>query len=237
MDISFIATFKDIPLLYAFAIGMVTAIGPCPLSANITAIAYVSSKFADSKNTMLAGAMYTIGRALTYTVIGLLAYMFGTTVMESAPSLQDYESIIIGVLLLVVGIIMLELVKPNISIGDGLKEKYGLKLSDKGVLGAFGLGAIFALAFCPYTAVMFFGLLVPLSLSSGIIGTSFPLLFGIGTGLPVLVFAILLGISATFAKTYINKIVRAEPYVRKALGAVFILYGLFLIVGYFSSMI
>ena len=186
---------------------------------------------------MLAGAMYTIGRALTYTVIGLLAYVFGSTVMESAPSLQDYEKIIIGVLLLVVGIIMLELVKPNISIGDGLKEKYGLKLSDKGVLGAFGLGAIFALAFCPYTAVMFFGLLVPLSLSSGIMGTSFPLLFGIGTGLPVLVFAILLGISATFAKTYINKIVKAEPYVRKALGAIFILYGLFLLVGYFSSMI
>lgn len=237
MDLSFIAAFKETPLLYAFAIGVVTAIGPCPLSANITAIAYVSSKFTNSKDTMLAGSMYTIGRALTYTIIGFLAYIFGSTVMESAPSLQDYEKIIIGVLLLVVGIVMLELVKPNISIGDSLKAKYGLKLSDKGALGAFGLGAIFALAFCPYTAVMFFGLLIPLSLSSGIMGMSFPLLFGIGTGLPVLGFAILLGISATFAKAYINKIVKAEPYVRKALGAIFVLYGLYLVATYFSSMI
>jgi cytochrome c-type biogenesis protein len=235
MDLSFLAAFKEIPLLYAFVIGLVTAIGPCPLSANVTAIAYVSSKFASSKDTVMAGAMYTVGRALTYSVIGLLAYAFGSTILDSARVLQDYEKIIIGVLLLIVGVIMLELVKPNISFGDSLKMKYGIKFSDKGVLGAFVLGAIFALAFCPYTAVMFFGLLIPLALSSSVLGMSFPLVFGIATGLPVLIFAILLGVSATFAKAYVSKIVKAEPYVRKALGAIFLIYGAYLLFTYIAA--
>ncbi len=160
MDLSVIMSFKEIPLLYAFAIGVVTAVGPCPLSANIAAIAYVSSKFSDAKNTLLSGTLYTLGRALTYTVLGLAIYLFGSCIMDSAPLLQDYDKVILGPLLVIVGLVMVELVKPNISIGDSLKVKYGLKLSDKGALGAFGIGAIFALAFCPYTAVMFFGLLI-----------------------------------------------------------------------------
>jgi cytochrome c biogenesis protein CcdA len=235
MDLSLVTSFKEIPLLYAFAIGVITAIGPCPLSANIAAIAYVSSKFSDAKGTLFAGTLYTLGRALTYTALGLAIYMFGSAAMDSAPLLQDYDKVILGPLLIIVGLVMVELVKPNISIGDGLKAKYGLKLSDKGALGAFGIGALFALAFCPYTAVMFFGLLIPLALSSSVMGISYPLLFGIGTGLPVLLFAALLSISATFAKTCLSKVVKAEPYVRKALGAGFILYGAYLLIAYISA--
>ncbi len=235
MDLSLVMSLKEIPLLYAFAIGVITAIGPCPLSANIAAIAYVSSKFTDARGTISAGVLYTAGRALTYSVLGLLAYLFSSAILDSAPLLQDYDKVILGPLLLVVGVVMLELVKPNISVGDGLKAKYGLKLSNMGAVGAFGLGAIFALAFCPYTAVMFFGLLIPLTLSSSVLGVSYPLLFGIGTGLPVLLFAVLLGVSASFAKAYITKIVKAEPYVRKALGVGFILYGGYLLVAFAAA--
>jgi cytochrome c biogenesis protein CcdA len=237
MDLSVLSDVSKFPLLYAFVIGLVTAIGPCPLSANVTAIAYVSSRFADSKDTILAGTMYTIGRAATYTILGLLIFLFGSAVMDNAPMLQDYEKIIVGPILVLVGIIMLELVKPNISIGDGLKAKYGLEFSRKGILGAFCLGIIFALAFCPYTAVMFFGLLIPLALDSSYIGMSYPLLFGIGTGLPVLIFAVLLGVSARFAKTYVAKIVKAEPFVRKTLGAAFLVYGSYLTLMYLLSAI
>ncbi len=232
MDLSAVASLKDFPLLYAFVIGLITALGPCPLSANVAAIAYVSSKLADSRSTVIAGAMYTAGRALTYTIIGLLIFMFGSAVMDSAPSLQDYDKIILAPVLVLAGVVMLGLWKPNISVGDGLKAKYGLKLSEKGILGAFSLGAIFALAFCPYTAVMFFGLLMPFALTANAAGMSFMALFGIGTGIPVLVFAVLLGISASFAKVYIAKIVKFEPYLRKTLGAGFIVYGLYLLAQY-----
>ncbi len=230
MDLSAITMLKEFPVIYAFVIGLVTAIGPCPLSANVTAIAYVSSKFKDPKDTMLSGVMYTLGRAGTYSVLGLLIYVFGSTIMDTAPALQDYDKVILGPLLLLVGVVMLELVKPDISIGGRLKEKYGLMLSDKGKFGAFGLGALFALAFCPYTAVMFFGLLMPLALQSSFVGIGFPLLFGIGTGLPVLIFAILLGISTRVAKDYITKVLKVEPYVRKTLGVGFMLYGSYLLI-------
>ncbi len=232
MDISFITSFKEIPLVYAFAIGLVTAIGPCPLSANIAAIAYVSSKFTDARGTVSAGILYTIGRALTYTVLGLLAFVFSSAVLDNAPLLQDYDKVILGPLFLVVGLVMLELIKPNLSVGDGLKAKYGLKLSNMGALGAFGLGAIFALAFCPYTAVMFFGLLIPLTLSSSALGITYPVIFGIATGLPVLLFALFLGVSSSFAKAYVAKVVKIEPYVRKVLGIGFVLYGGYLLLAY-----
>jgi cytochrome c-type biogenesis protein len=232
MDLSGLASLSDIPLVYAFVIGIVTAIGPCPLSANVTAIAYVSTKLANPRHTMVAGAMYTLGRALTYTVLGVLIFAFGASVMDNAPALQDYEKIILAPVLVLTGIILLGLWKPNVSVGDGLKQKYGLKLSENGMLGALGLGAIFALAFCPYTAVMFFGLLVPIALQSDVIGISYMALFGIGTGLPVLVFAVLLGISSSFAMGYIKKIVKIEPYIRKTLGLGFLVYGGYLLVNY-----
>jgi len=237
MDLSALTSMREFPLLYAFAIGLITAIGPCPLSANITAIAYVSSKFLNARETILAGTLYTLGRAATYTIIGLFIYMFGSTVMDSAPVLQDYEKIIIGPILVLVGVVMLELVKPSITVGDSLKARYGLELAKRGAVGSFFLGVIFALAFCPYTAVMFFGLLIPLALESSYVGVSYPLLFGIGTGLPVLIFAMLLGVSATFARTYVAKIVKVEPYVRKTLGAGFILYGSYLTITYMLSVI
>jgi cytochrome c biogenesis protein CcdA len=237
MDLSTLTDVSQIPLLYAFVVGLITSLGPCPLSANVTAIAYVSSKFTDTKGTILAGTMYTIGRAVTYTILGLLIFLFGAAVMDNAPMLQDYEKIIVGPILVLVGVVMLELIKPNISFGGGLKAKYSLELSRKGTLGAFLLGVIFALAFCPYTAVMFFGLLIPLALESSYIGVSYPLLFGIGTGLPVFIFAVLLGVSATFAKNLVVKIVKVEPYVRKTLGAGFLLYGLYLTIEYLLSVI
>jgi len=232
MDLSGLASLSEIPLLYAFAIGVVTAIGPCPLSANVTAIAYVSSKLASPRHTICAGAMYTVGRALTYTLIGVLILAFGAGVMDNAPGLQDYEKIILAPVLVLTGVILLGLWKPNISLGDSLKQKYGMKLAENGVLGAFGLGAVFALAFCPYTAVMFFGLLMPLALKSNAIGMSYVALFGIGTGLPVLIFALLLGLSSSFARAYIKKIVGIEPYIRKTLGLGFIVYGGYLFVTY-----
>jgi cytochrome c biogenesis protein CcdA len=230
MDLSALASLKDVPVLYAFAIGLVTAIGPCPLSANVTAIAYVSSRLSSARQTVLAGALYTCGRALTYTVLGLLIFAFGSAVMENAPALQDYEKLILGPVLIVAGAVMLELWKPDVRVGDGLKAKYSLPLAQKGMLGAFGLGAVFALAFCPYTAVMFFGLLMPLALESGPIGASFMPLFGIATGLPVLAFSALLGLSAAAARGYVASISRLEPYLRKALGAGFIAYGMYMLV-------
>ena len=177
--------------------------------------------------------MYTLGRAVTYSIIGIMVYMFGSAVMSAGPELQNYEKIIIGPVLILTGAIMLGLVRPAFSVGDGLKSKYGIKLSDKGILGAFGLGVVFALAFCPYTAVMFFGMLIPLALNSDVLGISYPLVFGVGTGLPVLIFAVLLGTSAAFAKAYLARITKIEPYIRKVLGAGFIIFGLYMIVEYF----
>jgi cytochrome c biogenesis protein CcdA len=129
---------------------------------------------------------------------------------------------------------MLEVYKPNIFIGDGLKTKFGIRLADKGIFGAFFMGSVFALAFCPYSAVMFFGLLIPLSIQSDITGMSFPIIFGIGTGLPVLLFAILLGISSAFARVYVKKLSRIEPYIRKPIGAIFMIYVAYMLIIFIS---
>lgn len=238
MDLSAITSlFSGIPWLYAFVIGVVIAINPCNMGVNIAGIAYLSLKLDSPRQTLLSGTVYTLGRALTYSIFGLLIFLFGASIAEAAPVIQSYENMILGSALILIGVVMLELVKPNISIGVGLKDKYGLNLSEKGLLGSLGMGAISSLAFCPCTAIVFFGLLMPLAIQSNLAGMGFPVLFGLGTGVPVLAFAALMGMSTKVAQSYINGILKFEPYVRTAFGLGFVTYGLYLLATFLAKIV
>ena len=224
-----ISSLANIPFIYPFMVGFIMAINPCNMGVDLAGIAYVSLKLDNPRGALYSGTFYTIGRALTYMVFGLLIFAFGSTISDFAPVLQSYENLILGISLVIIGIVMLDIVKLNFSLTEGNKSKYGLNLPDKGLLGALAMGAASSLALCPCTAVVFFGLLIPLSMKANIVGMSFPILFGLGTGVPILAFAILMGISTKVAQTYLNNILKYEPYARKIFGAGFIIYGLYLL--------
>lgn len=171
---------NSFPLIAAFFIGLMTALSPCPLATNITAVAYISKKIGNGKKTLLTGFIYTLGRMLTYVVLASLIVYAGVNIQVISIFLQRYGERILGPLLIVMGLIMLNIIKlPSLKSGNKI-NRIKEKLSEKGYLGSFLLGVIFALAFCPFSAVLFFGMLVPLALrfSDGIL---IPSIFSLAT--------------------------------------------------------
>ena len=176
---------SNIPLLTALALGLLTAIAPCPLATNITATAYIAKTINSKKKVLLSGVFYTLGRMLSYTAIGAIIY-FGASKFQIAKLFQGNGEKYIGFVLVILGLIMLDIIKLNFIKGLNVSDKLSDKFKDKGLLGSFLLGALFALAFCPYSGALFFGMLMPITIKTGLLA---PIVFSIGTGFPVILFA------------------------------------------------
>ena len=219
---------SDIPLVAAFFIGLMMAISPCPLATNITAIAYISRNLSSGKYTLFVGSLYTIGRVLVYVAIAALIVLGGLKVQSISLFLQEYGDLLLGPILLICGILMLEVIPLSMKFEheglSELKEKLSKKFLDKGFFGSFLLGILFALSFCPFSAVLFFGMLVPIALSvQDPIGV--PLVFGLATGLPVIIFAALLSTGVGRCGAMMNKVQTAEKIFRRAVAVLFIIIG------------
>jgi cytochrome c biogenesis protein CcdA len=219
---------SEIGIIAAFFIGLMTAISPCPLATNITAIAYASKKIDNSKHTIIVGILYTLGRMLTYVLIASAIVWFGLNTQSIALTLQKYGDKILGPLLLIVGIIMLDVIKINFLKTSDKLNKLKEKLASKGFLGSFLLGVIFALAFCPFSAVLFFGMLIPIALKAGD-GLIIPSVFAFATGLPVIIFSFILVYSISKLGNIMNKIGIFEKWMRKIVSIIFIIAGLYYI--------
>ncbi len=219
---------SEIGLLAAFFIGLMTAISPCPLATNITAIAYASKRIDNSKHTLLVGFLYTLGRMFTYVLIASAIVWFGLNTQSIALTLQKYGDKILGPLLLIVGVVMLDIIKINFFRSGDKLDRLKEKLAGKGFLGSFLLGVIFALAFCPFSAVLFFGMLIPIALKAGD-GLIIPSVFAFATGLPVIIFSFILVYSVSKLGIIMNKISAFERWMRKIVAVVFILTGLYYI--------
>jgi len=159
---------SDIPLVAAFFIGLTMAISPCPLATNITDIAYVSRNIGNSRYTVLVGLLYSLGRMAVYVAIAALIVLCGLNVQSIALFLQEYGDLLLGPVLLICGILMYEMIPLSFALEhvglQTLKEKISEKLSHQGPIGSFFLGVLFAISFCPFSAFLFFGMLVPFAL-------------------------------------------------------------------------
>ena len=224
----------NIPVLSALFLGLITAISPCPMATNIAAIAYVSRRATERRYAVITGALYTLGRMVSYSIIGILIIIIGLEIPGVATFLQEWGGKILGPLLIVVGIIMLIIDRFSFGLGGGKLAALGGKVANWGMLGGFLLGVIFALAFCPYSAILFFGVLIPLALkSTG--GVTLPAIFAIGTGLPVLVFGILISAGIAKVSNWLNAVTRVEKVVRIVVSIIFIGVGIYYVVLWIQS--
>jgi cytochrome c biogenesis protein CcdA len=217
----------NIPLLSAFILGLMTAISPCPLATNITATAFISKNIANKKKVFLSGVLYSFGRAFSYTIIGLILF-FGASKFHIARFFSQNGEKYLGPLLIIIGLIMLDVLKFNFINKFNFTEKLSEKFQGKGLLGSFLIGAVFALAFCPYSGALYFGMLIPITISS-VDGLFLPMVFAIGTGLPVLIFTYLLAFSAGRIGIFHTKITKVEKVMRLVAGVVFIITGIYYI--------
>lgn len=215
----------NIPILSAFILGLMTAISPCPLATNITATAFISKNISSKRKVFISGLLYSLGRGFSYTAIGLILY-FGASKFHIARFFNQNGEKYLGPLLILIGLIMLNIIKLDFLGKSNFQEKLSEKFKDKGLLGSFLIGVIFALAFCPYSGALFFGMLIPMTIASAD-GLYLPIVFAFGTGLPVILFTYLLAFTAGKVGVFYNKITKIEKVMRTVAGVVFILTGLY----------
>ncbi|MDD5086943.1 MAG: aromatic aminobenezylarsenical efflux permease ArsG family transporter, partial [Candidatus Nanoarchaeia archaeon] len=176
----------------------------------------------------MVGFLYTLGRMLTYVLIASGIVWFGVNIQLIALFLQKYGEKILGPLLLIIGIVMLDVFKINFLKSSNKLNNLKEKIAKKGFLGSFLLGVVFALAFCPFSAVLFFGMLIPIALKAGD-GLLIPSVFAFATGLPVIIFSFILVYSVSKLGKIMNKIQTFEKWMRKIVAIVFIIAGFYYI--------
>jgi len=217
----------------AFWLGILTSISPCPLSSNIAALSFLSRQLSDSKSVFGTGLFYTLGRMVSYFLVGLAVIYSFTSVPAIANFLQKYMNKILGPVLVIVGLFLLEVFRLNLT-SFAISAENQEKLARSGRAGSFILGFIFALAFCPVSAALFFGGLIPLALSKPV-GILLPLVYGFGTALPVAVSAVILGFSMQSIGAFFNKVRKVEYWTRIVTGIIFIVIGIYFIKNHFFS--
>ncbi|HPW60337.1 MAG TPA: aromatic aminobenezylarsenical efflux permease ArsG family transporter [Candidatus Rifleibacterium sp.] len=206
-------------------LGILTAISPCPLASNVAAISFIGRQLQSRSAVMLSGLLYTSGRTVTYVVLGALLSSGLLAGGELSRFLQKYLNEILGPLLILLGMVLLNLIGGGISIqmaGEGIQNK----VQQHGILYAFPLGVLFALSFCPVSAGLFFGALIPLAVNNNS-ALFLPALYGIGTAIPVVIFAGLIAFGGKWLGKTFNALNRVEYFVRTATGIIFIIVGFY----------
>ena len=218
---------SNIPVITAFLLGLLTAISPCPLATNITAIGFISKDIGNRNKIFLGGLLYTLGRVVAYTVLGIILISIlkeGSSMFSLQKGINEYSEMLIAPVLIFVGVLMLfgdrlDLPKFGFS-GTGRTEKL------KGNLGSLLLGVLFALAFCPTSGLFYFGMLIPMSATEPG-GYLLPVVYAVATGLPVVLVAWILAYSVAGIGKFYNRIQIFQKWFNRVVAALFIAVGIY----------
>lgn len=216
--------------LTAIILGLMTAISPCPLATNISAIGFISRNIENRRRVFINGLVYTLGRAISYTGLALIIF-FGASKMNISMIFQGWGEKLLGPVLILVGLLMLDVIKIKLPGFSGLTDKIG-ENSKGSYWGTLLLGMVFALAFCPYSGVLYFVMLIPMTVASAS-GLYLPILFAIATGLPVIIFAWLLAYAVGNVGKLYNRIKLFELWFRRVVSVIFIAVGIYYILIFF----
>jgi len=225
--VNFLQTLLEntqIPLYSAFILGLMMAISPCPLAMNITAIGYIGKNLESRRRVFYNGLIYTLGHAISYSGIGLLFY-FGASQFQLSSFFQNWGERLMGPMLLLIGLTMLDVLKLNIPGSGWIKQKMENR-DNSGFGGVLLLGMAFALAFCPYSGVLYFGMLIPITISSAS-GLYLPVIFAIGTCIPVIFFSWFIAFSLGSLGKFHNKLKIFEIWFRRIVALLFIAVGIY----------
>lgn len=218
--------FNFLPFIGALWLGILTSVSPCPLAANIAAVSFIARGGGNAFAACASGIAYTLGRAVAYVVLGSFISASLLNLPAASYFLQTTMPKVLGPVLIITGLLLFGVFSFGMP-GPALSQERAEKLRRAGASGAFALGILFALAFCPVSAAFFFGSLIPLALKQhSPIGL--PLTYGIGTGLPVLAFALVVVFGVRQLGRIFNTVMKIEYWVRRLTASVLILAGLHL---------
>jgi cytochrome c-type biogenesis protein len=215
------------PALTAFLLGLLTALSPCPLATNIAAIGFIGKDIEDRKRIFRNGLLYTLGRILSYTLLGVILILVlkeGASMFGIQKTIGTWGELLLGPLLLVIGLFML--------LGDRINlPQFGFKgnaegLAKKGGWGALLIGILFAMAFCPTSGIFYFGMLIPMS-ATATAGYLLPVIFAIATSIPVLAVAWILAFSVQKMGNFYGKMQKIQKWMKHIVGILFLLVGIY----------
>lgn len=215
------------PAFTAFLLGLLTAISPCPLATNIAAIGFISKDIEQRSRIFYNGVLYTIGRIIAYTILGIILISIlkeGASVFGIQKNVSKWGELLLGPLLLLMGAFMLfgsKLKLPSF----GFSGK-GEGLAKKGSIGAFLLGILFALAFCPSSGIFYFGMLIPMSVTATA-GWMLPIIYAIATAIPVLIVAWILAFSVEKVGEFYGKMQTIQKWLNLIVGILFVAIGIY----------
>ncbi len=215
------------PAFTAFLLGLLTTISPCPLATNIAAIGYISKDIENRRRIFRNGVLYTIGRVIAYTILGIILISIlkeGASVFGIQKAIGKWGDLLLGPLLVVIGLFMLFGHRLNIPQFDFSGNGEGLAC--KGGWGALFLGVLFAMAFCPSSGVLYFGMLIPMSVTASA-GWLLPVLFAVATALPVLAVAWILAFSVEKVGEFYGKLRTIQKWLNITVGVIFIVIGIY----------
>lgn len=210
----------------ALWLGLLTAISPCPLATNVAAISFIGRKVGQPRQVVLAGMLYVVGRTVAYVALAALLLSGLLASGEIARFLQRYLNLVLGPIVILVGMVLLGLIGSGVSMnlaGSGVQER----AAKGGLWWAGALGFLFALSFCPVSAGLYFGALIPLATAKGS-RLLLPGTYGLGTALPVIAFALLIAFASQHVGKAFTTLTRIERWLRVATGVVFIVAGVYL---------
>jgi cytochrome c-type biogenesis protein len=217
---------SSLPFVTALILGLMTAISPCPLATNITAIGFIGKDIKNRNRVFYNGLVYTMGRAISYTLLALIIYL-GADKFAISGTFQKYGEKIIGPLLIIIGLFMLDILKIKFPGMNKLTRRFEEK-GTKSYWDVLLLGVLFALAFCPYSGVLYFGMLIPLTISSAS-GLYLPVVFAIATGIPVIIFAWFIAFTVSGVGALYNRLRTFEKWFRRVISVLFIIVGIYYI--------
>lgn len=218
---------SSLPILSAFVLGLMTAISPCPLATNITAIGFISKDVEHQRKVFVNGLIYTLGRALSYTLLAVIIFI-GADQFKVSGWFQQYGEKILGPLLIIIGLLMLDVVNIKFPGFSGFIKRFH-ENGTSNYWEVLLLGIVFALAFCPYSGVLYFGMLIPMTIGSAS-GLYLPVIFALATGIPVIIFAWLLAYTVSGVGKLYNRLKTFEIWFRRIVSVLFIAFGIYYVV-------
>jgi cytochrome c-type biogenesis protein len=210
---------------WALWLGILTSISPCPLATNIAAISYIGRRVGNSRQVFLSGLLYTLGRTAAYLALGMLLVSSVLSVPQLSLFLQRHMKELLGPILILVAMFLLELIPVRFSTG-GVSQRMQRRADSLGIWGAGLLGLLFALSFCPVSAALFFGSLIPFALQCDSC-VVLPTMYGVGTALPVIAFAAIVALSAQSLGKAFRRLAQVEWYARRITGVLFLAIGIY----------
>ncbi|KFN01281.1 sulfite exporter TauE/SafE family protein [Bacillus clarus] len=213
---------KSIPLLFAFLLGVVGTLAPCQLTGNMSAMTLYGNHSLQKGHSRKHIMLFILGKVIAFTSLGLLVWTLGKEIQQILTLYFPWLRKMIGPLLLLIGFILTDIIKARSFFSTLFPIKF---IQIRKEFGSFFLGFFFSLAFCPTMFVLFFGTLIPLSLSSNY-GYLFPTFFSLGTALPIVVLMFIisyLGLNGTLLK----KSRKIGKIMQRLTGILLILLGLY----------